>query len=287
MRSRFSRVLAPIVVSVLGAQSAAALTLLSSFDPVNAGALCGIAYSGSVWVHQCSGPDLQSYSPEGAFQTSVPRPGESANDVDLGVAPAGFTLGTTAIPAGTLLVINGETDTADIYAVDATTGSVLATLATAFGASHVVGGGYHPGRATLFLVQDRLPATADDNLIAEISPLTGAVLNTIDTTAYGGFTVNFGDLDVHTGTGNLFIVSSEQTSILEISATGAFVQLHALPTGVTSLSGIAIDEAHGEAWVSGTGGTVWRLGGLAVPEPSALALLAVTTLALRARKPLL
>ena len=251
----------------LSANSAAALTLLGSFNPSNEADLCSADYSGataSVWVYGCSAANIQSYSTAGIFQSSITRPGESANDVDLDTAPIGFTLGSAVIPTGTLLFINGETGTADIYAVDPTSGAVIASLATAFGVSHVVGGAYHPSRETFFLLQDEVPATVDDNLIAEINPVTGAVLNTIDTTAFGGFTVNFGDLEVHTGSGNLFIVSSDQTNILEITPTGVFVAFHALPVGVSSLSGIGIDEGLGEAWVSGTGGTVWRLGGLPV-----------------------
>ncbi len=253
----------------LSANPAFALTILGSFNPSNEADLCSADYSGGtalVWVYGCSAANLQSYSTAGTFQNLITRPGESANDVDLDIAPIGLTLGSTAISTGTLLFINGESGTADIYAVDPTSGAVVATLVTAFGVSHVVGGAYHPSRGTFFLVQDEVPGAADDNLIAEIDPVTGAVLNTIETTSFSGYTVNFGDLEVHTGTGNLFIVSSDQTNILEITATGVFVALHALPGGVSALSGIGIDEVLGEAWVSGNGGTVWRLGGLsAVP----------------------
>jgi hypothetical protein len=255
--------------------SASALSLISSFDPSEAGALCSIGFgSSTVWVYQCSASTVQSYSTAGVLQASFARPGESANDVDIDVAPVGFTLGGAAIPAGSVLFINGETDAAEVYGLD-TSGTLLTVLGTEFGASHVVGGAYHVQRGTLFLVQDEVPAAADDNLIAEVDAQTGEVLNTLATDVHSGYTVNFGDLDVHTGTGNLFVVSSDQTSILELTPTGGFVALHALPTGVTSLSGIALDEASGEIWVSGTGGTVWRLGGLPVPEPRVLALLAI------------
>jgi hypothetical protein len=49
---------------------------------------------------------------------------------------------------------------------------------------------------------------------------------------------------------------------------------------VSGLAGIAIDEANGELWVAGTGGLVWRLGGLPVPEPSVLVLGLASALAL-------
>lgn len=285
MRSPRNALVLAAALATLASAPASALSVVSSFNPSQAAGLCGVGYgSGSVWVYECFGSDLQSYSTAGAFQGAFTRPGGSANDVDIEIAPAAFTLGSTSVPAGSILFIDGESGAADIYAVDATSGSVLASLTTSFGASHVVGGAYHPLRGTLFLVQDEVPGAADDNQIAEIDPLTGAVLATFDTTDHSGYTVSFGDLEVNTSTGNLFIVSSDQTGILELTPTGGFVALHALPAGVSSLSGIALDEANGEAWVSGTGGTVWRLGGIPVPEPSVLALLAAAGIALRPRR---
>ena len=62
-------------------------------------------------------------------------------------------------------------------------------------------------------------------------------------------------------TGNLLLVSSAESSIGEFTPDGAFVATHALPAGVSSLSGIGLDEGSGEVWVAGTGGLVWRLGG--------------------------
>jgi hypothetical protein len=250
---------------------------MSSFDPSGAGSLCSLGYDDSnatVSVYECFGADVQSYTTTGAFLASVARPGESANDVDIAIAPAGFTLGGTAVPAGTILFINGETGAADVYGLNPA-GGVLSTLVASYGASHVVGGGYHPQRGTIFLVQDQLGGPGVDNQIAEIDARTGAVLNTFDTDVHGGFIVSFGDVEVHAGTGNLFIASSRETEILELTPTGGFVALHALPAGVSSLSGIALDEANGEIWVSGTGGTVWRLAGLPVSEPHLLALYAV------------
>ncbi len=237
---------------------------LSTFNPSEIGDLCGIGFDaagGTVWVYSCSNPDIHSYTTDGTFLTAIPRPGESANDVDLEIAPEALTLGTTAVPAGTLLLINGEAGTADIYAVDTDTGDVIASLDTAFGISHVVGGAYHPIRDTFFLVQDNVPGVDDENRVAEIDPVNGAVLGTFQVTDY--FSVFYGDIEVSASTGNLFLVSSVESSIGEFTPTGEFVQVHDLPTGVTSLSGIALDCSENEAWVSGTGGVVWRLGGVA------------------------
>lgn len=56
-------------------------------------------------------------------------------------------------------------------------------------------------------------------------------------------------------------MSSSESRIIELSPTGTLVRYLDLPVDVSSLSGIGFDDARNEAWVSGTGGTVWRLGG--------------------------
>jgi hypothetical protein len=61
------------------------------------------------------------------------------------------------------------------------------------------------------------------------------------------------------------VVSSDRDTIGEFTPAGAFVKAHALPTDVTLLSGIGIDDATGEVWVAGTGGNVWRLSGSPCP----------------------
>ena len=98
--------------------------------------------------------------------------------------------------------------------------------------------------------------------------MTENVLNTFSTLP--DIDVNVGDVEVCRSTGNLLVVSNTASSIAELTPGGTFVQSQALPAGVTSLSGIGIDDATGEAWVSGTGGGVWQLGdmscsGIVVP----------------------
>jgi len=260
------RRLIPVVVLTVAlapGPALAVLTTLSQFDPSQTAGLCGIAThepTGDVWAHACSGANIERYSSSGTYLSAVPRPGESANDVDVEVAPVALTLGNTAVPAGTLLLINGESGAADIYAVDGSTGAVLASLTTSFGTSHVVGGAYHPTRHTFFLVQDRVPGGTNGNRIAEVNPLTGAVLNTWQTTAY--FSVNYGDIDICGSSGNLLVVSSDEGRIAEVTPDGVFVQYHNLPAGVASISGIGHNDATGNTRVGGTGGNTWLLGGL-------------------------
>ncbi len=159
-----------------------------------------------------------------------------------------------------MLFVNGEIDNAEIYAVDKTNGDILATLQTSFGSSHVVGGAYSQQRDSFFLVQDSVPDTVNDNLIAEVDAQTGGILNLFDVDV-NGFTVFFGDIDVSSVTGNLFIVSSTQSSIAEFLPTGSPVREHPLPTGVSGLAGIGISDRAGQAWVLGSSG-LSLLGGL-------------------------
>lgn len=251
--------------------ASAALVINSQFS-AGLGTLVGLSYDPTqkrVWAHAAFDTDIQSFTTGGKAKASVLPPGESANDFDLETAPKAFTLGSTLVPAGSLLVINGETGVAEIYALDPTTGATLATLTTGFGASHVVGGAYHGKRNSFFLLQDKVPGGTTGNRVAEISPTTGAVLNTFQISAL--FSVNFGDLDVDRATGNLFIVSSDEPRIAELTPTGALVQYHALPSGVGNLSGIGIDDKRGEIWVGGTAGTVWRLGQTVTGQATATA----------------
>ncbi len=237
------------------------LALLDQFSP-GIGQLVSVGFDPSdesVWIYGNFDADLRQYSTTGEFLSSIPRPGESANDVDLEFAPEALILAGTPVPKDTLLFINGETDMAEIYAVDKTTGDVLATLVTAFGTDHVVGGTYHPGRDTFFLVQDHVPDdVADENRIAEIDPVTGNVLNTFQIADI--FDVNYGDIEVGMN-GNLYVVSSSRSDVLELTPEGDLVQYLPLPTGVTGLSGIAFTESGDEAWLSNISGKVFHIAG--------------------------
>jgi len=262
---RASRVFSILGVLLFGGTAGAQLAIQSTFNPSNAADLCGVAVdhaTGEVWLYGCSSTEVQRYSSSGAFLAALPRPGESANDVDVDFSPVGFTLDATPIPAGTLLFINGETALAEIYALDKSAGTVIESLNTAFGASHVVGGAFHPDRRTMFLLQDNVPAAADRNRIAEIDPATGSVLSSFQISS---FSVSYGDLEVCASTGNLFVVSSLQTSIAEFTPAGTAVATYPLPVGVATLSGIGLNDSTGEAWVSSTNGNVWRLSGLPCP----------------------
>lgn len=249
--------------------SYAQITLLDSFNPSGASSVCGIGYdpdASQVWIYGCNASEIQSYTTTGVLLNSFSAPGGTANDVDIEIAPNPLLINGNPIPQGQLLFINGESNAAEIYAINSASGVVIETLNTNFGDSHVVGGSYHPIRSTFFMIQDNVPSSTLENLIAEIDPLNGNTIQTFQITNF--FSVSYGDIEVGAN-GNLFVVSSaEDLSIAEFTPQGEFVQFHALPAGVSNLSGIAIDCASGEAWVSNTSGIVFHLGQFPGGSPS-------------------
>ncbi|MBP9203711.1 MAG: hypothetical protein KBG28_07100 [Kofleriaceae bacterium] len=240
--------------------AAPSLSTTATF-PGGLGALCGVGYAAStdtVWVYPCSGAMLHPFSGAGVAGTPIARPGEVANDVDVEVAGAAFTLGTTTLAAGDVVFVNGETDSAELYAAQ---GGSAVVLATAFGASHVVGAALHPMRGTVFAVQDRVPGDTVGNVIAELDATTGAVLASFS--VLPAFSVNYGDLEVCRSNGYLFVVSSDEPTLAVFTPTGTLVDEYALPTEVASgASGIGLDDAAGAAWIASTNGNLVRIAGL-------------------------
>lgn len=253
-------------LSLLSFLSASAqLTILTQFDPSNTGGTCGIAYNspaGEIMVIGCNASTIDRYAEDGTFISSATMAGESANDVDIDMSPADLVMNGTFVAQGQLLLVNGETGAADIYAIDEGTNAVIDTLVAGFGASHVVGGSYHPQRGTFFLVQDNVPGGFVENRVAEIDASTGDTLQTFSVQPY--FDVNYGDLDISPVSGHLFIVSSSDDGIAEFTPDGGFVTEHVLPAGVSSLSGIALDNDLEGAWVCNTSGMVFKLGNFPV-----------------------
>lgn len=253
-----------IFVCACGTSGALAdLTVLNQFSTSGSVGLGFDHSTGDVWTYPDSAAVLRHYSPAGVLLGTVPRPGEAANDADVEVTVGALTLAGVALPDATLLFINGETNAAEVYAIDKVTGAVLATLNTSFGVSHVVGGAHHPQRGTLFLVQDAVPSgTVNDNVVAEIDAATGAVIQSwYTTTGAPGFTINFADIEV-AANGNILVVSSDESSVAEFTPTGSLVTLRTLPAGVSSLAGIGVNPSTCEWWVIETGGQVTRMGGL-------------------------
>lgn len=237
----------------------AQLAIKSQFN-ANLGSLVGLAADEAndrIWAYSSFGTSIASFTRLGAAVNSVPTPGETSNDADVDITRVPFSLNNINVPSGSVLFFNGENGPAEVYAVHRTTGQVIATLQTAFGASHVVGGAYHAQRGALFLVADKLDAV-NPSKIAEINPATGAVIRTF---RVGGddYIINYGDIAISSVTGNIFAVSSDETTIRELTPEGRDLPL---PNGVSSLSGIGVNDLKYEAIVGSTGGTVFILSGI-------------------------
>ena len=93
----------------------------------------------------------------------------------------------------------------------------------------------------------------------DIDRTTGAVVSSFSIQPV--FDVSYGDLEVCPSTGHLFLVSSIEPRIAELTATGTLVATYPLPANVTRVSGLALGP-DGQAWVVGTGGELWKLAGL-------------------------
>ena len=120
------------------------------------------------------------------------------------------------------------------------------------------GGGYSLARGTFF--------TSDwnRNFIQEVDASDGTILGEFPIRPAGSPAWDFfySDLEVLDADGNLYLVSDSQTSIRAMSPTGVWggdFQVGSL--GVSGMSGIAIDDETGEAWISSQNGNVYRLSG--------------------------
>ena len=214
-----------------------------------------------LWSFRCNVSGLTSHTEAGAAGATISHPGETTDHLDIDFATSAFTLGTTLVAVGTMLVINGETGATEIYAVDKTGAAATSTLATDFGNSHVIGGALHNQRGTIFLVQDS-SGGAGANIVAEINTVTGAVINSFSIAA--DFSVFYGEIDVCQSSGHLFLASSTESAIAEYTPDGVYIAEHSLPGTVAGVTGLAM-EASGVAWVSDRAGNISKLTGMPCP----------------------
>ena len=240
-----------------------AATIVVSFNP-QLGRLVSIAYdstSGNLFLYPEFGESINEVTPDGALvDQGIPRPGASSNDFDLDFAQADVNVGGKTVPAGSLLVGNGDDSPPTIYGIDKDAGSVLGSVQVQ--GVTPVGMAHHPARGTIYLLN------WTTNEVVEVDPATGTVLNRMPVhppgaRTYSGsaFSVFYGDVDVHPTTGNLFVLGSNYPVIRELSPTGQWigdVDLTSLniPSG---MSGLAFDN-NGDAWVATLDGTVYKLG---------------------------
>ncbi len=195
----------------------------------------------------------------GSQITSFQSLGEPTGSVDMEITPEAMQLAGNPIPQGSLLFINGETGPAEIYAINPDTGVLLGQLNTAVGDNDVIGGAYNPQTQTLFLLQQTQSGTGDP-IISEVDPLSGAILTQIVApfTALD-FDVADGDLDVNNITGSLYVLGSDEASLMELNQDGSLVRLLNIPSNIVQPSGLAINQNGDRIWISADNGDAYEL----------------------------
>ena len=215
------------------------------FDPV----------SGNVFITEFS-DTIHEVRPNGLeVLPSFAIPGAGTDEVDLDFLPVAVNVGGTMVPAGTLLVVNGDDSPDQLYALNKDTGADPGPGGHDRG-STPIGGTYHAVRNRIFV------ANFSTGVITEVNPADGATFNSFPVRPAGSppFAFSFGDLEVHPVSGNLLAVGSGQSVIRELTPTGTFVRdLDVSGLGITAMSGIAVDDANQEAWIVNTSGNVVRV----------------------------
>jgi hypothetical protein len=129
----------------------------------------------------------------------------------LQVVPAAMTLGSTTVPAGSLLLFNGTTSHDRVTAVNPVTGAVIATLV--LGQDYNLSAGvYDPTSGHLFVLDRRTATTR----IVEIDPVNAAEVSNFA----APFNAGEAGLAINLTTGNLWYGSGGSTNVAELTRTG-------------------------------------------------------------------
>ena len=196
------------------------------------------------------GGDIRVLLSDGTPLHTIPTPGVSTNDIDLDVALAPLDIGGAVVPAGTLLVFNGDERPERLYGIDSADGTVLASVA--LDTTSLVGGAHVPGMdqvVTIEYTNDlvRFSDPSDGRLVVTISPELP-------------FDIYYGDVDYGVASDSLLVVSSELPVIRELDTAGLCMRdIDVSHLGIADLSGVAIDGQRGDYWFASVAGTIYRV----------------------------
>ncbi|NML45874.1 phosphatase PAP2 family protein [Ramlibacter sp. G-1-2-2] len=187
-----------------------------------------------------------------------------------------MSLGGTAVPAGSLLVFNGQPNPDRVVAVNPSTGATIAVLSLAANFD-ATAGIFDATSGHLFILENNGPG----NRMQEVNPATGATINTLTLPVN---IQNHAGIAIDPVTGNFWIGStSTGGSIVEVDRTGAEIRRADLSTqGVTDneITGLAF-AADGTLRVSSTAGVIYKvrtdLDTVAVKTATLLQVLAAAT----------
>lgn len=240
-----------VLVSLLLMRPINAATLIDSFNPFSS-RLVAIAVqpqTGNVFVYSEFNADIQVLTSTGDLIATLPRPGASSNDFDLDFALGPMMINSTAVPAGALLVFNGDDSPERLYALDPASGSVLAEIP--LDSPSLVGGAHIANTNDVVTVQ----FTSDDTIIrhdANTGITSGNFLP-----GPQPFDIFFGDVDAAQATNNLFLASSSQQTLRELTETGLCVRdVDVSVLGISNMTGLAVDDDSGFVWLSTLSGDI-------------------------------
>lgn len=204
---------------------------------------------------------------DGDSVATLQNPTSASTYLDLDVLDIPTTINGVSVPAGALLVYNGATAPGLLVAIDAETGTQLASLVPG-STGAPVGGSVHPTRGTFFSV------ARDTDTISEIDLSDGSVVATFPVQPDGSpdFAITgWGDLDVDPQSGNLLVGSSSPEPYFRVmTPDGGYVEdlpLRYYLSGETTsfftdVAGLALDPVSRVVWVARRSGRVVPLEGI-------------------------
>ncbi|WP_457334994.1 hypothetical protein [Rhizobacter sp. P5_C2] len=262
--------LGPVSVSTAGGSSAPlALNTVRVNVPIGNSSLGDVAVdpvSGHLWVSDqaspahllridpATGQTVQTLTLSAAFGSII-----VFNNIGLHVLTAAMTLGSSTVPAGSLLVFNGSVSGNDrVLAVDTGSGAVIASL-NLDATYRLTGAAFNPANGHIYLTESNGPA----NRIIELSAASGAQLAAV--TAPFGVQTGAG-LAIAPATGHLWFGSVSSGALLvelRIDGTSQLTELRRLDASTQNLnqneiSGLSF-AADGALWVASTQGEVYRI----------------------------
>ena len=260
----------PVSVTTAGGTSAAlALPVVQvAVEGTSLGDVAIDSASGAMWVSDYTSPGhlLRIDPASGAVLQTITLSNDFGtpylyNLAGLQVVPAAFTLGATAVPAGSLLVFNGYANPDRVIAVNTSTGAVIASLVLA--ANHdLTAGLYDPTSGHLFI------ATNAGSSLREIDATTGAQIGAdiavpINVQSWSGLAIDpvSGNLWIGSTTSRVTSSVADIARVVEITRAGIEVRRIALASqglDEAEISGLAF-APDGKLWVSSTQGVLYRM----------------------------
>jgi len=171
------------------------------------------------------------------------------------IAPATFSLNGTSVPAGSLLLFDGQTNADRVIAVDPSSGLILATLVLTKNYD-LTGGVYDPSSGHLYIV-DR---SVGPNQIVPLNPADGTEI----ANSRFNLPVNAGEAGLALdpgGDGTFWYGSDQSNHVWHLAANGAVLKDDDLTgQGVThnEINGLSFDNA-GRLLVASALGVVYRV----------------------------